>query len=340
MSSTSNDDKSLGQLESEAERNREVLSEMVGELRDRVGTQAAEMREKVSPAHIKAELADYARTTTKGWVTGIENRIRDNPLQAAAIGAGLAYPLWRIARNIPAPLLLIGAGFALTKPSMSKMADVAAPATGALRNGADALRVKGDAAKRASSTALDQATSTIGDAAASAKSSVADARDGVADAAAHAADLASEKFQGGMDAAGDAADRVTAMAGLGKDAVMSAFNANPLLIAGAGLVLGGLLAAAIPATVVEEKVLGGMAENLKKQAGGLMDQGQEATIRMADAATTAVQEHASKHGLDAVAAKDGVDDLGRKISSVAEAAVDAAKASQEGASAPAREKQS
>ena len=41
------------------------------------------------------------------------DRARENPLQAAAIGVGVGYPLFKIARSIPAPILMVGAGLYL-----------------------------------------------------------------------------------------------------------------------------------------------------------------------------------------------------------------------------------
>src|ERR1700712_5753010 len=119
MTASLSQGKSLEQLEREAEQNRALLTDTVEELRDRVQDEASELRERISPAHIKAEVGEYVRSTGQAWRDSLEQRARDNPLQTAAIGVGLAYPLWKIARSIPAPLLLVGAGIALTRTSSS-----------------------------------------------------------------------------------------------------------------------------------------------------------------------------------------------------------------------------
>ena len=53
-------------------------------------------------------------------------KARENPLQTVAIAAGLAYPAWRLLINIPAPILLVGAGLA-----RSNLADHLVRRTGA-----------------------------------------------------------------------------------------------------------------------------------------------------------------------------------------------------------------
>src|ERR1700686_5170992 len=55
---------------------------------------------------------------------------RRNPMQAVAVGASVAYPLFRLARAIPMPILLVGAGlfFAGSKTGQAtaqKASDVA-----------------------------------------------------------------------------------------------------------------------------------------------------------------------------------------------------------------------
>ena len=45
-----------------------------------------------------------------GWLSSGIEAARRHPLQALAVGLGIAYPLVRLARVIPLPLLVIGAG--------------------------------------------------------------------------------------------------------------------------------------------------------------------------------------------------------------------------------------
>ena len=95
---------SLSELERQAERTRAGLIQTVDELHDRV-----------SPQAIKQEMRAYARGASQDLMHNLERRARENPLQTVAVAAGLAYPAWRFIANIPAPILLIGAGLALSQ---------------------------------------------------------------------------------------------------------------------------------------------------------------------------------------------------------------------------------
>ena len=105
---------SVEELREESERSRDALASTVGELRDTVGNTAAEIKTLISPAHIKKEIRNYVREERESVMQSIQRRAQDNPLQMAAVGAAVAYPVWSLLRAIPTPLLLIGAGLFLT----------------------------------------------------------------------------------------------------------------------------------------------------------------------------------------------------------------------------------
>lgn len=121
MASSNGRDPSLSQLERESEMTRAQLVDTVDELRTRVTDTANDLRERVSPAAIKEDVKDYVRHTREQLYETIERRARENPLQAVAIAAGLAYPALSILRSIPAPIFLIGAGIALARPAARMM---------------------------------------------------------------------------------------------------------------------------------------------------------------------------------------------------------------------------
>ena len=117
MASTNGHGNSLDELERDAERTRADLAHTVDELRSRISDTASDIRERVSPAAIKQDVKDYVQHTGQQFYHTIESRARENPLQAVAIAAGLAYPVWRIVASMPVPILLIGAGIALSSRS-------------------------------------------------------------------------------------------------------------------------------------------------------------------------------------------------------------------------------
>src|SRR5215207_3341122 len=104
MDATEGHGRSLAQLERNAEHNRAALVDTIDALHSRL-----------SPKAIKEDVQEYVRDTGQGILRNLERRARDNPLQAAAVAAGIAYPLWRLVARIPMPILLMGAGLALTR---------------------------------------------------------------------------------------------------------------------------------------------------------------------------------------------------------------------------------
>ena len=102
MSDPSYHDRTLDRLEREAERTRAELLNTVEELRDRV-----------SPTHVKEDVKQYARSTGQDFLSNMVEKARENPLQAAAIAAAVAYPTWHMIRTIPLPVLLLGASAVL-----------------------------------------------------------------------------------------------------------------------------------------------------------------------------------------------------------------------------------
>jgi ElaB/YqjD/DUF883 family membrane-anchored ribosome-binding protein len=103
------DERSLSDLREGAERTRAELTDTVDQLRSKVSDTVTDFRERMSPDAVKTQMGEYFRA--RGEV--LLDKARDNPLQTAAIGAVLAYPVLGIVRSIPAPILLVGAGLFL-----------------------------------------------------------------------------------------------------------------------------------------------------------------------------------------------------------------------------------
>ena len=78
---------SVEELRRESERTRAQLTETVGHLRDKVGETAGEIKTMISPAHIKQEIRTYVQQEREQITGTVRRQIRENPLQAAAIGA-------------------------------------------------------------------------------------------------------------------------------------------------------------------------------------------------------------------------------------------------------------
>jgi hypothetical protein len=108
MSST--DTRSLQQIKRDTEQTRVGLTDTVEQLKTSVADTAGDIRRRISPDAIKAEVSDYIKSRGERLLNDITAAARRNPMQAVAVGASVAYPLLRLARAIPLPVLMVGAG--------------------------------------------------------------------------------------------------------------------------------------------------------------------------------------------------------------------------------------
>src|ERR1700738_2391963 len=104
------DTRSLQQIKRETEQTRAGLTDTVEQLRTNVAETASDIRQRISPDAIKAEVSDYIKSRGAQLLKDVTAAARRNPMQAVAVGASVAYPLLRLARTIPLPVLMVGAG--------------------------------------------------------------------------------------------------------------------------------------------------------------------------------------------------------------------------------------
>src|SRR6476620_8368576 len=125
--------RSVEELRHESERSRAELAATVGRLREQISDTAEDIRHKVSPQHIKSEVSAYVSHKTQSWIEGLKQQIMSNPMRAVAAGAAVGIPLLRLARGAPLPLLMIGAGLALTSKTVrDRAAEATAPVIGSV----------------------------------------------------------------------------------------------------------------------------------------------------------------------------------------------------------------
>ena len=104
------DTRSLHQIKRETEQTRAGLTDTVEQLRTSVVETASDIRKRISPDAIKAEVSDYIKSRGERLMNDVTAAARRNPMQAVAVGASVAYSLLRLARTIPLPVLMVGAG--------------------------------------------------------------------------------------------------------------------------------------------------------------------------------------------------------------------------------------
>jgi preprotein translocase subunit SecD len=104
------DTRSLQQIKSETEQTRAGLTSTVEQLKTTVAETVSDIRHRISPDAIKAEVSNYIRSRGEQLMNDVTSAARRNPMQAVAVGASIAYPVLKIARAIPLPILMVGAG--------------------------------------------------------------------------------------------------------------------------------------------------------------------------------------------------------------------------------------
>jgi ElaB/YqjD/DUF883 family membrane-anchored ribosome-binding protein len=322
MARSNSHEPSVAELRRDADRTRAHLTGTVEELRSQVADTATHVRDALSPATIKHQVKEYVRESSEDMLQSLQRRVRENPLQAVAVGAGLAYPLWNLLRAVPAPLLLIGAGLALSRSSAVREATDEALARA--REAADLTRQKMDEWRDDAALTIDRATELASSTTERVSAAFGDARARAANlagnatsAVANGGDAAADRGTGALNTA---SEKVTDLAAQAKDTLGSAYEQNPLLVAGIGLAVGALIASSLPATSAENRLFGDTSEKLRRRASDAAAEGLDAAKQAADD----VVEAAAREGLSAEGLSSVAGDLTRKARAVAERGVEAA----------------
>lgn len=308
--------RSVHDIKNDSDRTRMELAETVGQLRDQVTDTANDVRERIRPEAIKTEISSYLTKTREQWMDGVTTAARDNPVQAVAIGATLAYPLFRLARSVPFPLLMIGAGLALTTSKGGKL------------RGASS-RFAGDAAgqESISERVTDFVSSNhpmavgVKSAGQAAKDAAASVQSMMASASETTERTVSDTLEKGFDSARTVRDGAVDLSGRAREAVLANIGRNPLLVAGVGFVLGGLLGSSLPPTEVEGNLMGRTSGHLRRQAEAAASSGLDAAKDMADDVYSTVSQKAQSEGLGPEPLQHAAQDLGQRLKHVAERAV-------------------
>jgi ElaB/YqjD/DUF883 family membrane-anchored ribosome-binding protein len=386
------DNRSLQQIKRETEQTRAGLTDTVEQLKSSVAETASDIRHRISPDTIKAEVSDYIRSRGEQLVNDVTAAARRNPMQAVAVGASVAYPLLRLARFIPLPVLMVGAGlfFAGSKTGQSatqKASDVAADlseevsrrarefgdqvgettaaakayvsdqldrAGTAMSGGTDqvgravgmagatltsgtrdiqdkAASLTGSLAQRAADLrddgvrAAGSAVDTVQDFASGAAAVAHRAANTTADAGIDAAratrDKASDLTDSGIDAVKTAGTRASDLADQAGKTIFQTIEQNPLLVAGVGLLVGGLIASAFPRSQIEDDLVGDTSTAVKRRAQAAGSLGLETARNAAGEIYDEASRRAEAEGLTTDGLEKAAQDLGQRVRRVAEAAV-------------------
>ncbi len=233
-------------------------------------------------------------------VDRINEAIRENPLAAGLIGAGVAWMLFG-AKGL-------GAAAGLAKDAAAGTVSAVGTVGGAT---ADGLRLAGKAA----ASVARNATSTVADGAASIVPDIEapDARQ-FSDAAAEAASALSDGLKS-VTSAGGEYGRVL------KSRLSESLERQPLLLGAIGLAIGAGIASSFATTKAEQEWIGEQSAQAREAVQGALNEARD----RAQEVLSEVQEEASRQGLTVEAAKEAASSVGSKLRSVAGSAGEAAK---------------
>jgi hypothetical protein len=183
----------------------------------------------------------------------------------------------------------------------------------------------GDRLKNAADFASDAITAHVadvkGEASALASAAVSSSHDAFADAAAATRDAAAAATQAGSDAARDVRDKASDYSNRVGKTVLNTIQENSLLVAGVGLLIGGLIASALPKTGLEEDLVGDAAAAAKKRASEAAAKGFDAAKGVAGEILENVARQAGAEGLTPDKLDETARDIGQRVKRVAESAV-------------------
>src|SRR4051812_49973828 len=111
--------RSVEELRRDSEQSRAQLAATVDRLREQIADTAEDIRYKVSPEHIKAEVSGFISHKTHGWMDALKQQAMDNPMQAVAARTAIAVAALRPAPGFSPPPFMIGGGPALRLKNLS-----------------------------------------------------------------------------------------------------------------------------------------------------------------------------------------------------------------------------
>jgi hypothetical protein len=328
--------RSLSDMERETEHTRADLIHTVDELQSRV-----------SPRAVKEEVKAYARDTGNELIHTLERKARENPLQTVAAAAGLAYPAWRLLINIPAPVLLVGAGLALTQFGGSSRAPTSAGSgqregdghgeqltdglkrtaqdlTSNLSQAAEGLKGKvADAAEQARTGVSEGLGAVRLRAAAAISDTTESARAAASGTVTAATEAVSATYRSGIDAASRTGDQLSESFNQSKETLFETMERHPFLVGGVGLLIGALIASALPVTQTENRLLGDTSDDLKNRARDMASAGLEVAKTTVQDVYQESVSRAQQQGLSPEVVRQTVKGVGDKVKSVVKQAADA-----------------
>ena len=132
---------------------------------------------------------------------------------------------------------------------------------------------------------------------------------------------ASSATDAGLEMAKSVRDKTSDLSNRAGRTVLDTIQENPLLVAGVGLLIGGLIASALPKSDLEDDLVGDAAAAAKRRASEAASKGFDAAKGAAGEILENVARQAGAEGLTPDKLDETARDLGQRVRRVAESAV-------------------
>jgi hypothetical protein len=187
-----------------------------------------------------------------------------------------------------------------------------------LASGTDSLK---DKAASLGASAADRANDLKDRTVRAAGSAASSLQDIASDATSSARRAAGSAADAGLNAVKTARDTASDLTGRAGKSFLETIEQNPLVVAGVGLLVGGLIASALPRSGIENGLIGGASNSVKKRAQAAASQGIDAAKdAVGDVYDKAVRQ-AEAEGLTPDALGNAAQDIGQRVRRVADSAV-------------------
>jgi hypothetical protein len=242
-----------------------------------------------------------------GVVSTLNEAIRENPLAAGLIGAGVC---WMLFSKFKAPAL-------------GGVADALKDAAGSIGSAAGSVGAAAGAGGRSLASKASKTGSQLAEAATEFKDRAQDAISALApsDAPSIVAE-AGDTMRAGLRSSVKMGQRYGAAA---QQTLRENLDRQPLLLGAIGLAIGAGIASAFASTQIENELMGEQGSAARESLQDLADEAKQFAATRAEEVMDAVQDEAQAQGLTADAAKDAWQNLRHKAKGVAEAAGEAVK---------------
>ena len=133
--------------------------------------------------------------------------------------------------------------------------------------------------------------------------------------------LAGTAADAGLNAVKTARDTASDLTGRAGKSFLETIEQNPLVVAGVGLLVGGLIASALPRSDIEDGLIGEASNSVKQRAQAAASQGIDAAKDAAGEVYDKAVRQAEAEGLSPDALGNAAQDIGQRVRRVAESAV-------------------